>query len=66
MLIYFTGQISKELLVEQGIDYRAIYMERVKVFYKYFPLLEKHLMPYINRKITLTEATRRFITDFYN
>jgi len=65
-LFYFTGQISKELLVEQGIDYAAIYMERVKVFYKYFPLLEKHLMPYINRKITLTEATRRFITDFYN
>ncbi|MEP1097656.1 MAG: hypothetical protein ABJG78_21235 [Cyclobacteriaceae bacterium] len=63
-LFFFTGQITKELLEEQGIDYPQIYMDREKVFYNYFPLLQKHLTPYMNREVTLTEATRRFIADF--
>lgn len=64
-LFYFTGEITKQLLVDNGVNYPKIYMERVRVFYSYFPLLEKHLIPYINRNTTLSEATRKFITDFY-
>lgn len=62
-LFYFTGQIAKELLVSEGIAYPITYMERNRVFSRYFPLLEKHLTPYINRKITLAEATSSFITE---
>ena len=62
-LFYLTGKIAQDLLFEQGIDYPEIYMVRNKVFYKYYPLLEKYLGQYMDRKITLAEATERFIAD---
>ncbi|MEO9851652.1 MAG: hypothetical protein ABJH72_11250 [Reichenbachiella sp.] len=65
-LFYFTGQIAKNLLNAEGIDYPVTYMERNRVFSKYFPLLEKHLTPYMNREATLAEATSIFIREYNN
>lgn len=59
-LFFFTGQITKDLLENQGIDYPKTYMER-GVYAEYFPLLEEHLAPYVNRKATLSNATRNFL-----
>ncbi|MFY0599245.1 MAG: hypothetical protein JXR03_06205 [Cyclobacteriaceae bacterium] len=62
-LFYFTGQLTKQLLNEVGIQYDSTYMERNNVFSRYFPALDKHLKSYMNREITLTEATRKIIAD---
>ena len=62
-LFYFTGQLTKQLLAKNNIDYPATYMERNGVFSRYFPLLEKHLTLYMDREITLVEATKRIIGD---
>jgi len=63
-LFYFTGEITKQLLKEQGIDYPETYMQRNGVFSSYYALLEKHLTPYINREVTLIKATQNFLADF--
>ncbi len=62
-LFYFTGKITKDLLKEQGINYPKMYMER-GVYSQYYQLLEKHLLPYINRKTSLTTATRNFLSEW--
>ncbi|WP_420580762.1 hypothetical protein [Reichenbachiella sp.] len=62
-LFYFTGQITKDLLKKQDIDYPETYMER-GVYEEYFPLLEKYLAPYMNRKSTLSNATRDFLKEW--
>lgn len=61
-LFYFTGILAQQLLQQEGIDYPLTYMVRNKVFSKYYPLLEKHLTPYINREITLADATKRIVS----
>ncbi|GAB4241882.1 MAG: hypothetical protein Tsb0034_19170 [Ekhidna sp.] len=63
-LFFFTGEISRKLLKENGVDYAQTYMERNKVFSYYHPYLYKHLLPYINREVTLAEATENFIRDY--
>ena len=65
-LFYFTGILTKQLLTEQNIDYPTIYMVRNKVFSRYYYSIEKHLDLYIDRKITLVEATERIINDLNN
>ncbi len=63
-LFYFTGKLTQELLDKMGIEYPRTYMQREGVFGRYHALLEKHLPPYMNREITLSEATRRFIQEY--
>lgn len=63
-LFYFTGQVARQLLQQQGIDYPTTYMERNRVFSNYLLLLKKHLTPYMDRKITLAEATSLFIEEY--
>ncbi len=62
-LFYFTGKLTQQLLEELGISYRITYMERNNVFSSYYPYLDIHLSDYIDRKITLAEATKRMIND---
>lgn len=62
-LFYFTGELTKQLLNEAGVAYDSTYMERNSVFSAYYPSLDKYLKPYMNREITLTEATRKIIED---
>lgn len=62
-LFYFTGYLAKDMLEKAGIDYPETYMKRNKVFGRYHNLLDRHLIPYINREITLATATERFITE---
>lgn len=62
-LFYFSGVVTKELLTNQGIADYTMYMVRYRVFYRYFPLLEKHLFPYIEREVTLHDATKELIED---
>ncbi|MEP1033036.1 hypothetical protein [Ekhidna sp.] len=62
-LFYFTGQLTKQLLAELGVFYESIYMERNGVFSSYYPFLDIHLRDYMDRKITLVEATQRMIKE---
>lgn len=64
-LFYLTGEVTKGLLQEAGIVYAHTYMERNKVFSNLHHLLEKHLQAYMDRKITLSEATERIFTDYH-
>ena len=64
-LFYFTGHLTRELLADQGVDYPEIYMDRERVFYSYLPLLDKYLRPYMDREITLSDATRKLIKEYY-
>ncbi len=65
-LFYFTGHAAKELLIKNGIDYPSTYMERNRVFSKYLPALQKYLDSYIERKMTLAEATEKIINELNN
>ncbi len=62
-LFYLTGQLTKTLLEQEGMDYPEIYMQRNGVFSRLFPLLKKHLDPYMNRKLTLEGVTRNIMLD---
>lgn len=60
-LFYFTGQVTKSLLEQEGVVYPDIYMVRNKVFSRYYPLLDQYLRSYMDRKITLGQATEKII-----
>ena len=62
-LFYFTGKLAQQFLEEAGINYPQMYMERNRVFSSYYPLLEIHIQDYMDRKISLAEATERMIND---
>ena len=62
-LFYLTGEVTKSLLIEAGLPYDRTYMERNNVFSKYHNSLRRFLQKYMERKITLSEATQRIITD---
>lgn len=60
-LFYFTGELTKQFLNELGVIYTNTYMVRNGVFSRYFPLLDKYLKSYMNREMTLAQATRYII-----
>ncbi|MDX1406606.1 MAG: hypothetical protein R3330_00690, partial [Saprospiraceae bacterium] len=60
-LFYFTGVLTQNILGQEQIPYPETYMERNGTFGRYLPALQTHLTPYIERKLTLAEATRRII-----
>lgn len=60
---YITGELTRQLLEEQGITYDATYMQREGVYSRYYSALEKHLKPYMNREMTLEQATRKIINE---
>ncbi|MEO9870721.1 hypothetical protein [Ekhidna sp.] len=62
-LFYFTGQLTKKLLEESSVSYPSTYMERNGIFSKYYPYLDVHLKAYMNREVTLTEASESIIKD---
>lgn len=63
-LFYFTGKVSQELLVKEGITDYELYMVRRKVFDWFYPLLDKHLPAYLDGKATLADCTKQIIVDF--
>ncbi|GJM35843.1 MAG: hypothetical protein DHS20C18_48440 [Saprospiraceae bacterium] len=65
-LFYLTGEITKGLLREAGLPYDKTYMERNHVFSKYHSSLGKYLQEYMDRKITLSEATKNIIIAINN
>ncbi len=62
-LFYFTGKVSQELLIKEGIENYELYMVRRKVFDWFAPLLEKHLPAYLNGTQSLLECTKQIIID---
>ena len=63
-LFYFTGKVSQDLLIKEGIKDYELYMVRRKVFARFYPLLDQHLPAYLKGKISLLECTKKIITDF--
>ncbi|MGB3464399.1 MAG: hypothetical protein WBA74_03980, partial [Cyclobacteriaceae bacterium] len=60
-LFYFTGKISQKLLKKIGIEYPKTYMQRNGIFGRYYPSLKEHLDLYLDRKVTLAEATHSIL-----
>lgn len=60
---YLTGELTKQLLVEEGIPYNSTYMQREGVFSRYYSALDKHLSVYMKRKITFEEAIQKIIAE---
>ena len=60
-LFYMTGTLTKRLLTEQGMEYPYIYMERNGIFSRYQEQLNTHLAAYMERKVTLSEATLQIL-----
>ena len=62
-LFYLTGELTKKIYNENQLSYNKTYMERTGVFGRYYVLLDKHLKPYMNRKVTLAEATKKILLE---
>lgn len=62
-LFYMTGELVKKIFLENNLDYKTTYMVREGVYGRYYSLLDTHLKSYMERKITLEEATRNILTD---
>ncbi|MDX1627275.1 MAG: hypothetical protein R3345_01175 [Fulvivirga sp.] len=62
-LFYLTGELTKQIFEEQNLTYETTYMQRKVVFGRYYHLLDKYLKAYMQRNITLEEATRKILTE---
>ena len=62
-LFYLTGELTKELFIEEELPYETTYMQRTGVFGRYYTLLDKHLKSYMKREITLEDATKKILTE---
>ena len=60
-LFYLTGKLTQQILTEKGVDYPYTYMERNGIFSNQLPVLEEHLGAYMQRKITLADATLKIL-----
>lgn len=60
-LFYFTGELTKQIFIEEELPYDTTYMQRNGVYGRYYALLDKHLKSYMNREITLEEATKKIL-----
>ncbi|MCB1023957.1 MAG: hypothetical protein KDB79_06200, partial [Acidobacteria bacterium] len=63
-LFYFSGVVSKQALETQGIKNYEMYMVRNNVFGWYLPYLEKYLPAYVNKTMTLKDATELIFQDY--
>ncbi|MEP1307720.1 MAG: hypothetical protein ABJK11_12700 [Balneola sp.] len=63
---YLTGELTKQILEEEGISYDVTYMQREVVFSRYYSALDKYLKLYMNREMTLEETTRKIIAELMN
>lgn len=61
-LFYLTGDLAKRLL-EEDIAYDTTYMQRNKVFSRYYPTLDKYLPLYIKGEKTLADVTKSIILE---
>ncbi len=62
-LFYLTGELTKQVFAEEELNYKTTYMQRTGVFGRYYALLDKYLKPYMDREVTLAEATRKILTE---
>lgn len=62
-LFYLTGELTKQIFIEEKIVYNKTYMERTGVFGRHYKVLKKYLKPYMNREITLAEATKKILLE---
>ncbi len=65
-LFYFSGHAAREILLKEGVKDYELYMFRLGVLRMYHPLLEKHLLPYIKKEMSLGTATENFLHDYKN
>lgn len=62
-LFYLTGELTKQIFADNNLSYKTTYMQRRGVFGRYYPLLDKYLKAYMQRNITLEEATSKILTE---
>nr|WP_321232780.1 hypothetical protein [uncultured Psychroserpens sp.] len=62
-LFYLTGELTKQIFIEEKVPYANTYMERTGVFGSHYALLDKYLKPYMKGEITLENATRKILTE---
>ena len=65
-LFYLTGELTKQIFIEEQQSYETTYMQRRNVFGRYYTLLDKYLKPYMKREITLEEATKKMLEEINN
>lgn len=64
-LFYFSGEITRGLLEDVGINYPQTYIQRNGIYRNYFTLLDQYILPYMKRETSLAAATQKMIEDIY-
>lgn len=62
-LFYLTGELARQIFIEESLPYETTYMQRTGVYGRYYSLLDTHLKAYMNRNITLEDATKKILTE---
>jgi hypothetical protein len=64
-LFYISGSVSRNAFKNAGIEDYKLYMVREGVFSLYYPTLDEYLLKFMEREITLAEATKSIVNDMY-